>query len=141
MLRYETLMLTNSHITKDELDMLEGFFDKLAASVDGKMYVFDNWGKQRLAYTVKKNDYGTYVLVRFEVPESATTAFFKELESFFKIKCNEIVLRHVNVKLDPKKSAEYRKPESVNSRTGNLDSFIRENKMDKFLDSSSRDEY
>ncbi|MBU4269975.1 30S ribosomal protein S6 [Candidatus Dependentiae bacterium] len=139
MLRYETLMLTNSHITKDEINMLESFFDKLAANFSGKMFAFDNWDKQRLAYTVKKNDYGTYVLVRYELPLESLTAFFKELDSFFKIKCNEIVLRNVTVKLDPKKTLEYRKPESVTSRSGNLDSFIRENKMDKFLDSDERD--
>lgn len=135
MLRYETLVLANSHVTKDELDMLEKYFDDITAQFKGRLVIFDNWGKQRLAYTVKHNDYGVYVLIRYEVPQESATGIFKEIESFFRLKYNEISLRHVTVKLDAKKGAEYSKPESVNSRVGNLDSFIRENKIDKFLDS------
>lgn len=138
MLRYETLILSSTHITNDELSMIEDFFDKLSAKAKGKVFAFDYWGKQRLSYPIKKNDYGTYLLARYELGDISN--FFKELDSFLKIKCNDFVLRSVTVKLDPKKGFEYKKPESVNVRSGNLDSFIKENKMDKFLDTNKKND-
>lgn len=138
MLRYETLILSSTHITNDELSMMEDFFDKLSAKAKGKVFTFDYWGKQHLSYPIKKNNYGTYLLVRYELVDISN--FFKELDSFLKIKCNDFVLRSVTIKLDPKKGFEYKKPESVNVRSGNIDSFIKENKIDKFLDTNKKDD-
>lgn len=135
MLLYETLILSNTHITKDEFLMVEDYFDKITAAVGGKIKSFDKWGKFSLAYPIQKNDYGFYTLIRYEIPEGKAPQIFKELDSFFRIKCNEIVLRHVTKKLDPSISLEYKKPESVDSRSGNLDTFLKENKIDNFLDS------
>ncbi len=137
MLRYETLVLANSHVTKDELSTLENFIDNLTVQFKGKLSLFDNWGKQRLAYSVEKNDYGVFVLIRYEIPQESAKNFFKELESFFKLKFNEVALRYVTIKLNEKKGLEYHRPEPVNSRAGNLDSFIKENKIDKFLNTGS----
>ena len=137
MLHYETLVLANSHVTKDELTFLDRYMDELTAKFKGKFSLFDNWGKQRLAYPIEKGDYGVYVLLRYELPKEVIRDFFKELEAFFKLKYNEVALRHVTIKLDGKRGVEYQKPEPVSSRAGHLDSFIKEHKIDKFLDSKS----
>lgn len=139
MLQYETLILSNTHITKDELSMIEDHFDKTTANVGGRVRSFDKWGKYRLAYPVKRNDYGIYTLVRFEVPKANSTQIFKDLDSFLKIKCNEIVLRSVTVKLDSEVSLDYKRPEPVDGRSGNLDTFLKENKMEGILNSDVSD--
>lgn len=139
MLQYETLILSNTHITKDELSMIEDYFDRLAANVGGRVRSFDKWGKYRLAYPVKRNDYGIYTLVRFEIPKEKISTIFKDLDSFLKIKCNEIVLRSVTIKLDPEFSLDYKRPEPVNGRSGNLDTFLKENKMEGILNSDVSD--
>ncbi|MBD3273575.1 hypothetical protein GF385_04480 [Candidatus Dependentiae bacterium] len=133
MLLYETLILSNTHVTNDEFSMIEDFFDKFTSDVGGMVKSFDKWGKYRLAYPVRKNDYGIYSLVRFELPEDKASNFFKELDSFFKIKCNDIVFRNVTKRLDNTASLEYKKPEPVDARSGNLDTFLKENKMESFL--------
>lgn len=136
MLRYETLILSPTQITDDEVSMLENYFEKLASEGKGKVISFDKWGKYRLAYPVKNNDYGIYILVRYELPQEIVTKTFNELKDFFKIKCSEIVMRYVTNKLDSAASLEYRYPEPIDGgRSSNLDSFIKENKMETFLNS------
>ena len=134
---YETLMLASTEITNDELVMLERYFDKLLADYKGKLVVFDRWGKYRLAYPVNKNSYGVYILSRYTIPSEQIDKIFKELNSFFKIKCNEIISRHLTVKLGSEISLTYQKPDSIDGgrEPGNLDSFLKENKMEGLLDS------
>lgn len=135
MLTYETLMLARTEITDDELSTLEKSLDKILGAKDGKMTLFDKWGKYKLAYPVKKNVYGIYILARYEVPEQGLAALFNDIETLFKIKYNELIMRHVNVRLEGEISSIYAKPEPVAShRTSNLDSFIKEHKMKGLID-------
>jgi len=134
MLKYETLILARTQITADELSIIENFYENLLSDVKGKVIAFDKWGKYRLAYPVKKNDYGIYILVRYEMLEETVTSAFKKISEFFKIKCSEVVMRNVSVKLDETASTIYKYPEPVDvGRAGGLDTFIKENKMEGFL--------
>lgn len=134
MIRYETLMLAKTELTNEEFSMLEKSIEKLVNTAKGKFSSFDKWGKFRLAYPVKKSDYGIYILARYDVPAEEIEAFSKELLSFFRIKCNELVMRHVNVRLDKSAPSLYKRPDSVeHAGSSNLDSFLKENKMDKIL--------
>lgn len=134
MFRYETLMLTHPQLTTDELSMIEKHFDKILSDVSGKVISFDKWGKYRLSYPVQKNDYGIYILVRFDVPEEMATKITKEVDSFFKIKVHDIVMRFVTKKIDPSSPNTYLRPDPVDSaRSGGVDSFIKEHKMESFL--------
>lgn len=139
MIRYETLMLAKTELTNEEFSMLEKTIEKLVTTAKGKLAGFDKWGKFRLAYPVKKSDYGIYLLARYEVPSHEIDAFSKELLSFFRIKVNELVMRHVSVRLEGDSSAAYKRPDSVDHANGssNLDSFLKENKMDKLLSGTS----
>jgi len=52
------------------------------------------WGRQRLAYAIKKQPEGIYVQLDFQLPPSAT----RDLERNLRI--DENVLRHLLVRLD-----------------------------------------
>jgi small subunit ribosomal protein S6 len=136
MVNYETLMLVRTEITDDELNALERQLDKLIDDHKGKMMLFDRWGKYKLAYPVQKNVYGIYILVRYQAPKESLGALFKELDTLFKIKYNELVMRHVAKKLDQEASSVYKRPEAIGAHggTSNLDSFIKENKMKGLID-------
>lgn len=141
MINYETLMLVRTEITGDELRALERHFDKLIGDRKGNVILFDRWGKYKLAYPIKKNVYGIYILVRYEIPSEKIQDLFKELDALFKIKYNEIVMRNVTVKLQNKASSIYKHPEPISSHgTSNLDSFLKENKMEGLIDTSSSKE-
>lgn len=139
MLRYETLILAHPQLTADENSFIEGYFDNLMSQFKGKLLAFDKWGKYHLSYSIKKHSYGIYLLARYDVPENKVTELFKELNTFFQIKCNDIVIRYVTVKLDANAPLIYKYPEPISAvKTGNLDSFIKENKMEGFLGDVSK---
>lgn len=138
MKRYETLILARPEITQDELSLLESQLDKIiTASPSGKLSSFDRWGKLRLCFPVSKNEYGVYILVRYELDGLKSLGdVFKNLDTFFKIKCNDFVMRFVHIKLDKNAPSVYQKPESLDSnRSGNIDSFLKENKVENLLSS------
>lgn len=136
LMRYETLMLVSTDITDDELSLIEKNFDLISSNAKGKVSRFDKWGKYRLAYPVNKSAYGVYVLVRFELPKETAPKALPEIETLLKIKCSEIVWRHVTVKLKPNAPQTYHKPEPVDvARSSNIDSLLKENKVGNLLDS------
>jgi small subunit ribosomal protein S6 len=134
MVRYETLILARTEITDDEISTIERQFDKLLSEYKGETISFDRWGKYHLAYPVGKHDYGIYMLYRYELPQEKLNTFMKDLDTFFKIKCNEFVLRFATVRLPKNAPTNYAKPESLDSnRSTNVEAFMKENKMEGLL--------
>ena len=109
MKRYETLILTVPEITKDECSWLELEVNKLVNRGKGSLISFDKWGKYRLAFPIRKNDYGVYFLMRFEANDDSHIELLKETDTFFKVKALDVVMRTLTTVLDPKKSLEYQK--------------------------------
>lgn len=135
MVNYETLMLVRTEITGDELSALERSIDKLVSGQKGRMTLFDKWGKYKLAYPVQKNVYGIYLLARYEAPRENLKALFKDIDTLFRIKYNEVVMRHVTMHLEGEVSSVYKHPEPIGQRgSSNLDSFIKENKMEGLIE-------
>ena len=142
MIRYETLMLTRPELTNEELAMLEKNIEKIVTTATGVVKKFDKWGKYRLAYSVEKNDYGIYILVRYDVPSHQVAAMVKELAQFFRIACSEIVMRNVNVRLADDAPDHYKKPESVETLgTGSVDAFLKQHKIDSMINLDDLEEY
>jgi len=136
MVRYETLLLVSTDVTDDELSMIEKNFDLISSTAKGTVSRFDKWGKYRLAYPVNKSNYGVYVLIRFELPKETALIALPEIETLLKVKCNEMVWRHVTIKLKLDAPQAYHKPEPVDvARTSNIDSMLKENRVGDLLDS------
>ena len=134
MTRYEMLLLTIPGITEDEMATFEKHYEKLVKESKGSVISFEKWGKCRLAYPVNKHDYGIYFLTRFEM--EAPQVFFKEMKLALDVKYHELIMRHTTVKLDPKQSLTYERPDTVESiQTRNVDQFLKDNKMEGLLSS------
>lgn len=128
MFRYEVLMLAVPEITQDEAKQLEDRLEKTIEKFKGSVISFERWGKYRLAYPVKKNDYGVYFLARFQM-DQAPTALLEELKTVFAVKLNEIVMRHMITRLDEEASLVYNRPHSLeDAPPREVGSFMRENK-------------
>lgn len=113
MLRYETLFLTVPTITSDEISAIESQFAKLVKDNNGSLISYERWGKYRLAYSIEHHDYGVYFLARFEMPATAKTALLGAIETFFMVKHNELVIRHIVSCLPAQGSLEYNRPHSL----------------------------
>jgi len=115
MIWYETLMLARPDITSDEETSIRDYFEQLVSKQEGELISFEKWGKYLLAFPVKKQDYGTYFLVRFALPANVVNTSLEDMKTFFKIKCNDIVMRYINKRLAKGFPLDYQKPEPVDS--------------------------
>ena len=113
--RYETLLLIRPDVTNDEFSGLENSLERMISESGGKLISFDRWGKYKLMYPVRKNSYGMYALTRFELSDAAKTKTLKDLLTYLRIKCSDVVMRHVCRQLDENASLTYKKPESLDS--------------------------
>ena len=103
----------------------------------GVLLSYDRWGKYRLAYPVRKYEYGVYFLIRFEAPKENLPELLKYLRNYFDVIQIDLVMRHMIVKLDENKSLEYKRPESLeDTPSRDVDTFLKENKMSGLLNSS-----
>ncbi len=137
MQRYETLLLVKTEISEDDLSMIERQIDQMVSSAEGVMETFDKWGKYRLAFPVRKNTHGIYILTRFKLPAMQASRILKEIDQFIKIKCNELVMRHVTAALRSDAPTSYAKPDPIDvSRGSSFDSYLKEGgKIDNLLSS------
>lgn len=141
MIRYETLILTVPEITNDEASSLESQVNQAIKKAQGSILSFERWGKYLLAYPVRKNDYGIYYLVRFEVDRAQAGQLVKDLRAMFALKFPEVVMRSMATVLPEGSSLEYHKPESLeDTPSRDVDTFLRENKMEGLLSVANQDD-
>lgn len=112
MARYEILLLTIPEITEDEIKNVESQIQGVLRAAKGTFISFERWGKFRLAYPVKKNEYGVYFLVRFELLGEAND-ILKEIKNLIDVKFYDIIMRSMVSVLDPKQSLVYQRPTSL----------------------------
>jgi len=132
--RYELLLLTVPEITEDETRSIESQLDRLVKEAKGTTISFERWGKYRLAYPIKKNEYGIYFLMRFEVDNPQP--LLDTIHSSLKVKLFELVMRSLFTALSFKQSLAYqRSPSLEETPSRDVDSFLKEHKMEGLLSS------
>jgi small subunit ribosomal protein S6 len=65
--QYEIAVLYHPDLEAD-LDKATTKIEKLFKDNGGKVVNSDNWGKRKLAYTIKKQDYAVYVIYTVDMP-------------------------------------------------------------------------
>ncbi len=139
MVRYETLILAAPEITQDETSKLEKQFAEQVKKAQGSLTSYDRWGKYRLAYPIRHNDYGVYFLSRYEIDPANVAEFINELRKLFIYKFENVVMRQMTTRLEGD-DLSYTKPDSLEETpTGDVNSFLRENKMEGLLSSVSKE--
>src|SRR6201999_1543421 len=107
---YEHLLIARQDISAQQVDALATHLKTIVEGEGGKVEKQEYWGLRGLAYRLKKNRKGHYVLLNINAPGKAV----HELERQLKI--NEDVLRYMTVKVDKfeqssNKNRRYDKPE------------------------------
>jgi len=67
---YEIAVLYDPGLEID-LDKASGKIEKIITEAGGKIANTDNWGKRKLAYPIKKNEFAIYVFYTVEAPAEA----------------------------------------------------------------------
>ncbi|HEX3808231.1 MAG TPA: 30S ribosomal protein S6 [Rhizomicrobium sp.] len=91
---YEHLLIARQDISAQAVDALATHLKTIVEGQDGKVEKQEYWGLRGLAYRIKKNRKGHYVLLNINAPAKAV----QELERQLKI--NEDVLRYITVKVE-----------------------------------------
>ncbi len=91
---YEHLLIARQDISAQQVDALATHLKTILEDEGGKVEKHEYWGLRGLAYRIKKNRKGHYVLLNINAPANA----IHELERQLKI--NEDVLRYITVKVD-----------------------------------------
>ena len=91
--KYESIIIINPNVDEEGMKALISRFSDLINN-DGKVEKVDELGKRKLAYEVKKNEEGFYVVFYFE----ANTNLIAELERNYRI--TDEVIKFMTVKQD-----------------------------------------
>ena len=91
---YEHLLIARQDISAQQVDALATHLKTIIEGEGGRVEKQEYWGLRSLAYRIKKNRKGHYVLLNINSPAKAV----QELER--QIKINEDVLRFITVKVD-----------------------------------------
>ena len=91
--KYETVFIINPSVEEAGVkDLITKFSDLI--NNDGKVESVEEMGKRKLAYEIKKNSEGIYVLINFE----ANPTLIKELERVYRI--TDEVIKFIVVRKD-----------------------------------------
>jgi len=111
---YETIVILKSstdaqYIEKEVQEKIEDAVRKR----EGKILNIEKWGIRKLAYTIKKQDEGFYILLNYTTGPDT----IKEIDRFLRI--DEMVLRFLTVKITPEELDERLKKQELadNSET------------------------
>lgn len=110
---YETLYIVNPNYEENRLQDIIGDITKEIEKYKFSVVNHRVWGKKRLAFSVSKHKYGTYILLQFE---TADTKPLSNFETYLKL--NKNILRSQTVKLEEKPEVyleEIRKDDKVES--------------------------
>jgi len=91
---YETVLIARQDLSTKQVEDLAKFLENTLSENGGKAVSTEHWGLRNLAYRIKKNRKGHYILMFIDAPSDAV----KEMERL--IRLNEDVLRYMTVKID-----------------------------------------
>jgi small subunit ribosomal protein S6 len=91
---YESAVLINAALDDEQIGTLIERIKETILNNGGEIREIENWGRKRLAYTVKKSKIGYYFIVRFNAPPTLVS----KLDRFYSL--DEYILRHLTIGLD-----------------------------------------
>jgi len=90
---YETTFVIDSLLRAEEVDETIRRYLKFISDNGGEIRRVERWGKRRLAYEIRKRQYGYYVYVRFDGPPTIVAALEREY------RLDENILRYLTIHL------------------------------------------
>ncbi|MBF0988689.1 MAG: 30S ribosomal protein S6 [Clostridiales bacterium] len=90
--KYESVIIVNPNVDEEGIKALEKKFTDIIN--DGKLEKIDNLGKRKLAYEVKKNNEGIYLVLTFE----ANADLIEELQRNYRI--TDEVIKFIVIRIE-----------------------------------------
>ena len=90
---YEFMIVLSGKLEEEKINQILKEIENIIEENQGKILKTDKWGKRKLAYNIKSEDEGYYILLYLK----ANKIILNDLEKFCKV--NEYVLRQLILKL------------------------------------------
>ena len=94
MANYESVLIARQDLGAAQVNTLVSDLSEVIKKEGGEVVKIDNWGLKNLAYRIKKNRKGHYVLLNIVAPASAISEYERL------IRLNEDVIRYMTVKVE-----------------------------------------
>ena len=91
MRRYETILIAHVDLSEDELSKLIARYEAIVKGQKGILVKVERWGKRKLAYLIRKQARGFYILIDY----AGLSAVVNELER--NIKIDDKILKFMTV--------------------------------------------
>jgi small subunit ribosomal protein S6 len=112
--RYETLFIVQSELSSEDITAIIDRYSKIITDMKGTILKVERWGKRKLAYLIRKQSRGFYILVDF----AGKREIVAELERILKF--DDKVLKYMSVKLADGITAEEIEKELAGSQKAEL---------------------
>jgi len=131
---YETLYIVDPNLENKSLEKTMNEIGKELEKTKSKIINHRVWGKKRLAYSIERQKYGSYILIQYEGGDQQ-----KMVEYDTWMRLNNSVLRHMTVLLNEKPEiyVEEKKPELENGEKNLKESSDKEQLSDQIGTSDS----
>lgn len=108
MAKYEMMFIARSDIPEEEIDKLVAQMEGVVSGAGGKTEKVEKMGRRRLAYRIRKQREGYYLLFTYEGTGDTVREFERRL------KVSDIVIKHLAVRVDERpKSATQAVPKAA----------------------------
>ncbi len=94
---YELIYILNSNVERKKIDQVMKDIGSRLEKTDSKIINHIVWGKKKLAYPIKGNTYGNYILLHYEGGDNNK---LHEFDAWLKL--SGLAIRHMIVKLEEK---------------------------------------
>ena len=94
MANYESVLIARQDLGASQVSNIVSDLSDIIKKEGGEVVRVDNWGLKNLAYRIKKNRKGHYVVMNIAAPTNAI-AEFERIMRF-----NEDIIRYMTVKVD-----------------------------------------
>lgn len=91
---YESVIIARQDLGAAQVNNIVKDLSSLVENNEGKVVRVDSWGLKNLAYRIKKNRKGHYVLLNLDMPASFVIEYERN------IRVNEDIIRYLTVKVE-----------------------------------------
>jgi small subunit ribosomal protein S6 len=98
--RYETIFIVQSELASEDITTIIDRYSKIVTDMKGTILKVERWGKRKLAYLIRKQSRGFYILIDF----AGKREIVAEMERILKF--DDKVLKYMSVKIADSITAE-----------------------------------
>lgn len=91
---YEHVFIARQDVSATQVENITADFSKIIEDNEGKVAKSEYWGLKGLAYRIKKNRKGHYVMLHLDAPHAAVAEMERQ------VRLNEDILRYMTVRVE-----------------------------------------